>query len=280
MANQIKLAASDEARFEDRGDGTKSVADDLAYLRLSIVNVVFFGRPACGDRNWVLVDAGLRTSKQAILECAERRFGNGARPRAIILTHGHFDHVGSVEALAALWDCPVYAHPLEQPYLDGSKAYPPADPWVGGGLVALLSPLFPRAPIDLGERLRLLPDDGTVPGMPGWEWIHTPGHAPGHISLWREQDRTLLSGDAFITTGQESAYEVAVQQLEMHGPPRYFTPDWALAHRSVDTLAALEPELAVTGHGKPAAGEGMRMALHRLSDEFERVAVPPDSDTR
>ncbi|WP_347404076.1 MBL fold metallo-hydrolase [Mesorhizobium sp. WSM4976] len=51
--------------------------------------------------------------------------------------------------------------------------------------------------------------------MPGWRWLHTPGQAPGHISLWREADHTLVAGDAFITTGQESAYEVAVQQLEM-----------------------------------------------------------------
>src|SRR5690606_10707478 len=135
----------------------------------------------------------------------ERRFGKGSRPTAIIMTHGHFDHVGALEDLARRWNVPVYAHPMEMQYLDGTASYPPPDPGVGGGLMARLSPLYPRGPVNVGERLQPLPDDGTVPGMAGWTWIHTPGHTVGHIALWRASDRTLVAGDAFITTNQESA---------------------------------------------------------------------------
>jgi glyoxylase-like metal-dependent hydrolase (beta-lactamase superfamily II) len=71
--------------------------------------------------------------------------------------------------------------------------------------MARLSPLYPRGPVNVSGRLRALPADGSVPGMPGWRWVHTPGHTPGHVSLWRESDRTILAGDAFITTRQESA---------------------------------------------------------------------------
>lgn len=273
MTVQIPLSEIDRARHEDLGDGAWTIAPDLAYLRLSIVNVVFFGTP--GDHaEWVLIDTGLPTSRSSIVGVARSRFGLDARPSAIILTHGHFDHVGTVLELAKTWDVPVYAHPLEHPYLDGTASYPPPDPWVGGGLMALLSPLFPCGPIDLDTRLRPLPDDRLVPGMPGWQWLHTPGHAPGHISLWREADRALIAGDAFITTGQESAYEVAVQQLEMHGPPRYFTPDWEAAERSVRDLAALSPELVISGHGAAAAGAGMRQGLDRLAERFRETAVP------
>jgi glyoxylase-like metal-dependent hydrolase (beta-lactamase superfamily II) len=74
----------------------------------------------------------------------------------------------------------------------------------------LLAPLFPRRPIDVSRWLQRLPEDGSVPQMPGWCWIHTPGHTPGNISFWRERDRTIIAGDAFITTNQESAYAVAV----------------------------------------------------------------------
>jgi glyoxylase-like metal-dependent hydrolase (beta-lactamase superfamily II) len=277
MTIQIGLSDSDRAKVENRGDGAWSITPDLCYLRLSIVNVVFFGMPDSGDRDWVLIDTGLPTSRSSIVDVAEKRFGKGARPAAIILTHGHFDHVGTVLELAKLWEAPVYAHPLERPYLDGSASYPTPDPWVGGGLLALLSPLFPSSPIDLGQGLHALPTDGSVPAMSGWQWLHTPGHAPGHVSLWREADRTLIAGDAFITTGQESAYEVAVQELEMHGPPRYFTPDWGAAEMSVRQLAALKPELVITGHGAPACGIGMRQALDRLADRFGEVAVPPQS---
>jgi glyoxylase-like metal-dependent hydrolase (beta-lactamase superfamily II) len=104
--------------------------------------------------------------------------------------------------------------------------------------------------------------------------MHTPGHAPGHVSLWRESDRTIIAGDAFITTGQESAYEILVQRPEMHGPPRYFTPDWQAAHRSVQQLAALNPDLVVTGHGPALQGAEMSRALHQLADEFEAIAMP------
>ena len=46
---------------------------------------------------------------------------------AIVMTHGHFDHVGALEDLAEEWDTPVDAHPLEHPYLDGKASYPPGD---------------------------------------------------------------------------------------------------------------------------------------------------------
>lgn len=110
--------------------------------------------------------------------------------------------------------------------------------------------------------------------MPGWRWLHTPGHTPGHVSFWRERDRTLVVGDAFVTTAQESAYAAAVQEPEMHGPPMYFTIDWEASRDSVRKLAALEPELVVTGHGRAMHGPEMRAALHQLARDFDRIAVP------
>ncbi len=79
----------------------RAVTDDLAWLRTGIVNVYFFGRPQAGDRGWVLIDAGLSPWTTAIEDAAARRFGEGARPAAIVLTHGHFDHVGALETLRA-----------------------------------------------------------------------------------------------------------------------------------------------------------------------------------
>ncbi len=272
MDHQIPL--SDEARADDGAhDGIHEVAPDLGYQRLMLVNVVYVGAPGAGDRGWTLIDAGLPGTAPLIRDAAEDRFGKGARPAAIVLTHGHFDHVGALARLADDWDAPIYAHRLETPYLDGSASYPPPDPSVGG-MMAMLSPLFPRGPIDVSSRLYTLPDDGSVPGMRGWRWLATPGHTDGHVSFWRSSDRALISGDAVITTRQESAYAVAVQAPEMHGPPAYFTPNWHAAHMSVQRLAALEPELVVPGHGRAFEGPVMRSALHELSARFVEVAVP------
>lgn len=278
MEQQIPLdpaARADDPQADDaRNDGTHEVAPDLAYQREAIVNIAFYGFSGAGDRQWVLIDAGLPGTAGRIAKAAAERFGLDSRPAAIVMTHGHFDHNGALEELSERWDAPVYAHELERPYLDGTAAYPPPDPTVGGGLMALLSPLYPRGPVNVGARLQTLPADGSVPGMPGWRWIHTPGHAPGHVSFWREADRALVVGDAFITTAQESAYAAATQRPELHGPPMYFTPDWVSAKSSVERLAALEPEVAVTGHGRAMRGADMRAALHALARDFDRVAVP------
>ena len=276
MAQQIPVSPEARADGPAGPDGTHALGPDIAYLRHAIVNVVFVGRPGAGDRGWVLVDAGIPGARRAIEKAAAARFGEGARPAAILLTHGHFDHVGTVEDLAMAWDAPVYAHRLEQPYLDGSAAYPAPDPSVGGGLFALISPLFPTKPVDLGERLRRLPEDGSVPPLPGWRWLHTPGHSPGHVSFWRPEDRLLVAGDAFVTTAQESVYAVAVQETELHGPPKYLTVDWEAARSSVEALARLGPEIAVTGHGRPLRGPGLREGLDLLARDFALVAVPRD----
>lgn len=268
-------AVDGSAEVHSALDSTHEVAPDLFYKRLAIVNVMFYGPPGAGDRQWVLIDAGLPGTGGLIARAAEARFP-GSRPAAIVMTHGHFDHVGALKALAARWQVPVYVHRLELPYLDGRSPYPPPDPSVGGGTMARLSGFYPKGPINVREWLRPLPDDGSVPGMSGWRWLHTPGHTPGHVSLWRETDRVLIAGDAFVTTKQESAYAVAVQKPEVHGPPMYYTPDWRSAQNSAERLAALEPEAAVTGHGPAMRGAELRGALHTLARDFRRLAVPKE----
>lgn len=276
VSRQLPLTR-DVIASTERGQPAQSVAPDIAYRRLGIVNVVFLGPEGAGDRGWVLVDAGLGGMAHLIESAAAQRFGPDARPAAIIQTHGHFDHVGALATLADRWDVPVYAHPLEHPYLSGAAAYPPGDPTVGGGAMAALSGLFPTGPVDVGARLRSLPEDGTVPGAPDWRWLHTPGHAPGHVSLWREWDRALVAGDAVVTTRQESVYAAATQTPEMHGPPAYFTAEWDKARNSVRALADLDPELIVAGHGAPMAGPDMRAALRRLARNFDEIARPRGS---
>jgi glyoxylase-like metal-dependent hydrolase (beta-lactamase superfamily II) len=239
-------------------------AEGVLRVRTLVVNVYLVRT----GTTWVLVDAGLAGYARTIAAAADEFIGRGAAPSAIVLTHGHFDHVGSLDALLERWPVPVYAHRLERPYLNGESAYPPPDPLVGRGSMSLLSRLYPRGPIDIGNCLNVLPEDGTVPMMPGWRAVFTPGHTAGHVSFYREADKTLIAGDAVTATKQESALAVLMQREEMHGPPAYFTQDWRAAAGSVHKLAALEPEVLATGHGAVMRGAAMRAALHSLADNF------------
>ncbi len=246
------------------------VAEGVIGLRILLVNVFAI---AHDDGSWTLVDAGLPFSGGRILAWAEEHFGS-RRPRSIVQTHGHFDHVGGLQELTEHWDVPVFAHPLEMPYLTGQKRYPAPDPTVGGGMMALLSPLYPRDPINLGNRVRPLPLEDTLPDLPGWRIVPTPGHTEGHISLYREIDRTLIVGDAFTTTKVESAIAVATQRPELHGPPAYYTSDWDEAKKSVEKLAELRPVTVAPGHGQPMASADVAEELRQLAVNFDRVARP------
>jgi len=262
--DKIAIPEQDVVPFE-------SIAPRIAGLRVLIVNVYAISRPS-GE--WVLIDCGLPHSQGRIRRWAEDHFGHGRRPDYILLTHGHFDHTGSVEELAAEWDVPVYVHPLELPYVTGQSEYPPPDPTVGGGLMAMLSKLYPRGPVDLGRRVRVLPQDGSIPGFEDWRWLHTPGHTVGHISLFRDEDRVMIAGDAFVTTKQESLLAVATQRPELHGPPAYYTTDWGAARCSVERLAELRPAIVATGHGQPLAGPDVAGLLTELASKFDTVARP------
>ena len=272
-----------------RALSSMEIAPGVARVEIVFVNAYLIDVSAT---SWVLVDTGLPNCAGWIRRAAQRRYGRNARPEAIILTHGHFDHAGSALALAKGWDVPIYAHPLEMPYLRGKSDYPPKDPTVGG-VLAQMARIFPDHGYDFGDRVRSLPMNDTVPALPGWRAVHTPGHTAGHICLWREADRTLLAGDALATVNQDSPLGMVVQHAEFRQPPAPFTTDWGAVQSSVEHLSELRPATVSAGHGPPISGphvataltdfalslrpprHGRYVAEPAIADERGIVSVPP-----
>lgn len=242
---------------------SERIAPDVGWLPISFVNAYFVGHQ--GGR-WAIIDTGLPGREDLIVEAAEARFGSGARPEAIYLTHGHFDHRGSALALAEKWDVPIYAHRMELPYLTGRSDYPPPDPTIGGAM-AFLSRFMPSRAGDLSDRVRELPEEN-LPGLEGWRWTATPGHSPGHVSFYRSSDRVLIAGDALATMDMDSWMGLMSGRKTLARAGAPFNFDWEATRRSVQKLADLRPNIIACGHGIPLDDEDLPDRLQRFADRF------------
>lgn len=222
----------------------REIAPEVAIVPGIIANAYLVGSSA----SWWLVDAATPRDTAKIRRAAEARFGAGAKPRAILLTHGHFDHAGSAPALSDQWGVPVFAHPAELPFLTGAARYPPLDT-SKPGFFSKLARFFPSTTVDLGKRVRELAE-----GIPGWEILETPGHTPGHVSFFRRSDGVLLAGDALTTMDLDSFWGTILKRPKVCRPPTPATHDWKNARLSVERLAKLKPSLIAAGHGVPMRG--------------------------
>ncbi len=240
----------------------KEIAPGVAWLPTSFVNAYFVGDPGGA---WTLVDTGLPGFGNKVRAEAWRRFNR--KPNAIILTHGHFDHAGNALMLANEWQVPIYCHRLELPYLTGRSPYPPPDPTVGGFL-AQASRMMPSRGCDLTPWIRELPANGAINELPDWRWVPTPGHSPGHISLFRENDHVLLAGDALATVDMDSYAGALTNQQKLWRAGTPFICDWAAAEESVLKLAELKPKIIACGHGTPMDVLYLPQRLHYFASEF------------
>lgn len=234
-----------------------------------------------GDGGWVLVDTGWARHASLIRSAADALHGR-AGPEAIVLTHIHPDHSGAARALAHAWDVPVLVHPEEMPLVPGGylpEYAHPLDRRVVGPLLRLVPPErleAARVEASLEGIASAFDPDRGVEALPGWTCVPTPGHTPGHTAFFRAADGVLITGDAVLTVDLNSVAGVVGRQPCVAGPPWYTT--WAAgpAHRSVRTLAALEPRVLAPGHGPPLVAGGAA-ALAALA---EGVSVRPRATRR
>jgi glyoxylase-like metal-dependent hydrolase (beta-lactamase superfamily II) len=197
-----------------------------------------------GSDRWTIVDAGLGVPDaperwRAVLDRV------GGRVERILVTHFHPDHVGAAAPLAALTGAPV--HQGEDDYAQCLRAFGPGrspqrffEYMRQHGMPADHAESMRSEGDRLAEWVRYAQDpEPLVPGrqIDGWEILHLPGHADGHLAFLR--DGVLIAGDALLAT---------------------ISPNVGLYHdaepdplgdylESLARIADLAPSVAFAGHG-------------------------------
>lgn len=200
----------------------------------------------------VLIDTGIKQSAAKITKMLD-----GRNISAIALTHAHNDHAGAIKRLAAQFEVPVWCGAADREATETGRL--------------VLSPTIKRprlrrlvqaaAGFDGVPVVRTLGEGDTLTA--GFVVYDTPGHSPGHVSFWREADRTLICGDVFFNL------RIPIPSAGLRQPPDLFTPDPAKNRESERKLSALEPVTVGFGHGPVLNNDAAR----KLTDFIRQL--PP-----
>ncbi|BBI31271.1 MBL fold metallo-hydrolase [Cohnella abietis] len=175
-----------------------------------------------GEDGVTIIDTGLPFMGKAILREAKKL----GKVTAVLLTHGHGDHVGGLSYIAKEARIPVYAHKVELKYIEGKEPFPGKKKPEHLVEVGLVKPL----PTD--ENHQLVPIQGLIP-------YHTPGHSPGHVVYYHPEDSVLISGDLFTS-----------KRGKLQKPLKMFTPNMSEAIASGAIVRELKPSLVSITHSK------------------------------
>lgn len=217
--------------------------------RLEIYPVVLDDGCASGER--ILVDCGYPGFLPLLEEAAAKRGFSFGSLTAVIVTHHDYDHVG---ALAEIRDKYPHIRAMasegEAPYVGGEKkslrliqaeemydSLSEEEKEDARAFEALLASVRP-APVD-----ETVKDGDTFPWCGGAEIVATPGHLPGHISIYMRAHKTLITGDALVA---------AEGRLHIANP--HYAIDIAEARRSARKLAKLDVERVICCHGGVVEG--------------------------
>ncbi|EJW18743.1 MBL fold metallo-hydrolase [Paenibacillus alvei] len=168
-----------------------------------------------------LVDAGMPTMANGIVKFIEQL--QAGPLQQVVLTHGHPDHVGSLKHILRTNQIPIFAHRNEIPYIEGELPYRPG-----------------KKPVSTMEKgtMKMLPEDehGQLQSIGSLTPYYTPGHSPGHVVYYHEQDQVLLAGDLFSS-----------KNGKLRKP--LFTPNMEEVLRSSSIVGRLRPARLEVCHG-------------------------------
>jgi hydroxyacylglutathione hydrolase len=210
------------------------------------------GRPAHAFNSYlvgaVLVDARTRHAARRILSEIE-----GRPLGAHLVTHAHADHQGSSAAICRAREVPLWCGDKEIATAESGRT-------AAAGANNVITRWQERNWAGPGHPVGRALSEGDTVGE--FEVLEVPGHAPGHVALWRERDRTLIAGDVLFNRHPLTG------RAHLSEPPAFFTIDPVTNRASIRRIAALRPRLACFGHGPVVRDPGL------ISDLADRLPSP------
>jgi glyoxylase-like metal-dependent hydrolase (beta-lactamase superfamily II) len=222
----VVLGAGAACAGEDREDTSidpnrvgAEDGDELVWQRAALGSVSAY--VLARGRQAAIVDTGLKGSEAEIGDAVKAAGLEWADVRHVIVTHKHPDHAGSLAAV----------------------------------LAAASNATVSAGEADIGTIQSPRPIEAVADGAEifGLQIVATPGHTPGHISVFDAGAHVLVTGDAVNGSGADVA-----------GPNPQYTEDMAKANESAKKLAALDVDTILFGHGDPIKSGG-RQALEKLA---------------
>jgi glyoxylase-like metal-dependent hydrolase (beta-lactamase superfamily II) len=185
-----------------------------------------------------IIDSGLPRSEKKILAFVASLGKSAQDVKHIILTHSDIDHVGGLAALQKATGARTFAGPIEAEAIAKGKASREIKPKgfsLRRVLLAIVGPFFKAAPFQVHETVT---EGQTLPVLGGLQVLETPGHTPGHISLFSPSTGVLFCGDSIVA-----------DENGLHGSRPGLTWDEGQARASERKQAGLGARIVCSGHG-------------------------------
>lgn len=219
------------------------ISNEVSMLELKIQGFVLNPTLIWDNETAVLIDTGMPGQLDQIRTAMNDAGVPFEKLKAIIVTHQDLDHIGSLPEIlqAATHQIDVYAHELDKPYIEGVFPLMKTNPermnkeaWES--LPKEMQFLYknpPKSKVD-----HSLEDGQELPYCGGIQVIHTPGHTPGHVSLYLKKSKTLVAGDAMICLDGS-----------LQGPAQKTTLDMNTALASLEKYLDFDIESVICYHG-------------------------------
>jgi len=185
------------------------------------------------DQELMLIDTGLPGNSSSITKYVENILKRSPQDiKTIVITHKHFDHVGSLSKIKEITRAQVAIHPADADYIRGKEKH------IGGALMNTIIKLYQTIYRTKTVEPDILLNDGDSIGK--YQVIHTPGHTPGSICLYNPQNKAIFVGD-----------NLQFKEGMLKSPGERLIPDPDKYKESMERLLSYDINVILTGHTAP-----------------------------